>query len=51
MVLDAMRSGPDPPAAPLLFHQVGAVPVLTVFDVIESSVDLRRQKAGDGGQD
>jgi hypothetical protein len=35
--LDAMRSGPGLPAAPLLFHRVGADPVLTVFEVVETS--------------
>jgi hypothetical protein len=35
--LDAMRSGPEPPAAPALFRRVGADPVLTVFEVVESS--------------
>jgi quinol monooxygenase YgiN len=31
--LDAMRANPDPPAAPRLFREVGADPVLTVLDV------------------
>ncbi|MEU4194726.1 hypothetical protein AB0E69_22695 [Kribbella sp. NPDC026611] len=31
--LDAMRSAPEPPAAPALFRSVGAEPVLTVLPV------------------
>ena len=31
--LDAMRAGPEPPAAPSLFRRVGAEPVLTVLEV------------------
>jgi hypothetical protein len=31
--LDAMRAGPEPPAAPALFRQVGAEPVLRIYDV------------------
>jgi hypothetical protein len=31
--LDAMRAGPTPPAAPRLFREVGAEPMLTVFDM------------------
>jgi hypothetical protein len=34
--LDAMRAGPEPPAAPRLFREVGAEPVLTVFDVADA---------------
>ena len=36
--LDQMRAAPEPPAAPQLFRQVGAEPVLTVFRV-EASTD------------
>jgi hypothetical protein len=35
--LDAMRAGSEPPAALLLFHQVGADPALIVFEVVEAS--------------
>jgi hypothetical protein len=31
--LDAMRAGPEPPAAPRLFSQVGAEPSLQVYEV------------------
>jgi quinol monooxygenase YgiN len=31
--LDAMRAGPEPPAAPALFRRVGAEPVLQIYDV------------------
>ena len=34
--LHAMRDSAEPPAAPQLFRQVGADPVLTVFEVAES---------------
>jgi hypothetical protein len=34
--LDAMRAGPQPPAAPQLFRRVGADPVLAVFEIAES---------------
>ncbi len=34
--LHAMRSQPEPPAAPELFRQVGARPTLAVFDVAYS---------------
>jgi hypothetical protein len=36
--LDAMRAGPEPPAAPQLFRRVGGDPVLTVFDVVDSYI-------------
>jgi quinol monooxygenase YgiN len=29
--LDAMRAGPEPPAAPALFRQFGAEPVLRIY--------------------
>jgi hypothetical protein len=32
-VLDAMRAGPEPPAAPALFRQLGAEPVLRIYAV------------------
>ena len=32
--LDAMRAGPEPPAAPVLFRSVGAEPRLTILDVV-----------------
>jgi heme-degrading monooxygenase HmoA len=32
--LDAMRAGPELPAAPRVFREVGAEPTLAVFDVI-----------------
>jgi hypothetical protein len=31
--LDAMRAGAEPPAAPTLFRQLGADPVLRIYDV------------------
>lgn len=31
--LDTMRAGPEPPAAPRLFSQVGAEPSLQVYEV------------------
>jgi quinol monooxygenase YgiN len=31
--LDAMRAGPEPPAAPALFTSLGGVPALEVFEV------------------
>jgi hypothetical protein len=31
--LDAMRGGAEPPAAPALFRQLGAEPVLRIYDV------------------
>jgi hypothetical protein len=31
--LDAMRAGAEPPAAPSLFRQLGAEPVLRIYDV------------------
>jgi quinol monooxygenase YgiN len=31
--LDAMRAGPDPPAAPTLFRQLGAEPVLRIYQI------------------
>jgi len=31
--LDAMRAGAEPPAAPALFRQLGAEPVLRIYDV------------------
>ena len=34
--LDAMRGGPEPPAASQLFLQVGADPVVAVVEVAES---------------
>ena len=36
--LDAMRAGPQPPAAPELFRRVGASPALTVFEITEGRV-------------
>jgi len=29
--LDAMRAGPEPPAAPAMFRQLGAEPVLRIY--------------------
>ncbi len=40
--LDAMRAGSEPPAAPQLFRQVGADPVLSVFDVAGSHLPAGR---------
>ncbi|HEX5333918.1 MAG TPA: antibiotic biosynthesis monooxygenase [Cellulomonas sp.] len=37
--LDRMRAAPEPPAAPQLFRQVGADPVLAVFRVEASTTD------------
>jgi heme-degrading monooxygenase HmoA len=34
--LDAMRAGPEPPAAPRLFSQVGAEPSLQIYEVAYS---------------
>ena len=31
--LDAMRAGPQPPAAPAMFRQLGAEPVLRIYQV------------------
>ena len=31
--LDAMRAGPEPPAAPALFRRLGAEPVLRIYDL------------------
>jgi hypothetical protein len=31
--LEAMRSGPEPPAAPRIFREVGAEPELTIHEV------------------
>lgn len=31
--LDAMRAGAEPPAAPALFRQLGAEPVLRIYDL------------------
>lgn len=31
--LDAMRAGAEPPAAPALFRQLGAEPVLRIYEV------------------
>ena len=36
--LDAMRAGPEPPAAPQLFRKVGAEPSLRVYEVEEQRV-------------
>ena len=38
--LDAMRAGPEPPAAPRVFRSAGAEPVLTVFEVVEATGDV-----------
>jgi len=39
--LDAMRAGPEPPAAPRVFRSVGAEPTLAVFEVIDGIQRLR----------
>ncbi len=31
--LDAMRAGPEPPAAPTLFRRLGAEPVLRIYGI------------------
>jgi hypothetical protein len=31
--LDAMRAGPEPPAAPALFRRLGAEPVLRIYGI------------------
>jgi len=31
--LDAMRAGPEPPAAPTMFRQLGAEPVLRIYHI------------------
>ena len=33
--LDAMRAAPEPPAAPRVFRNAGAEPLLTVFEVVD----------------
>ena len=35
--LDAMRAGPEPPAAPALFTALGGVPTLEVFEVVAAT--------------
>jgi hypothetical protein len=44
--LDAMRSAPEPPAAPFLFRQVGADPVLAVFESWRAWVRIRSPESG-----
>ncbi len=36
--LNAVRAGPEPPAAPQLFRRVGADPMLTVLEIVDSHV-------------
>jgi hypothetical protein len=35
--LDTMRAGPEPPAAPLLFRNLGVEPTLTILQVRDES--------------
>lgn len=39
--LEAVRTGPEPPAAPTLFRSVGAEPTLVVLEVVVSHPDPR----------
>jgi hypothetical protein len=34
-VLDAMRAGPEPPAAPALFRELGGEPALRIYRLLE----------------